>query len=406
MNEITSNEKYTLDFVKQNSEGVEEYSGAQLNELFLSSGIECDGKFFVGLCFGLLLEEEKSKSMSYEKFTFIKYEIYNKIQKMFQTTKTGFLIKKERSCCSIIAVFLEEDREDFVEKYLLKVKSSIKAERGIDLHIGVGMPISNVKQLIMTYEASKYAYDLYFFDPKDIIVYMDIKRDHRLSFDEVYEQLLEEVYRAILAKDKNVYENIENVLQAIGSIHFGNRYATVNRCIMFIGELGKKLRDLNPIAANWRLEQEELQEKLRHQSTFHSVIEIVINFYKHLIPRIYHSVEKGNMYEIIEIKKYILKNYMKEITLKDMSDIMCVSPTYFSTFFKNATGKNFKTYLTEVRMEEALKLVLRSNMKTYEISEHVGYNNVRRFVDAFKSIYKMSPMEYRKVHGNEPHQKK
>lgn len=54
-------------------------------------------------------------------------------------------------------------------------------------------------------------------------------------------------------------------------------------------------------------------------------------------------------------------------------------------------------YLTSIRMEEAIKLLIQTDAKTYEIGEKVGYNNVRRFVDAFKQIYSMSPMEYRKT---------
>jgi two-component system response regulator YesN len=123
------------------------------------------------------------------------------------------------------------------------------------------------------------------------------------------------------------------------------------------------------------------------------------------MPVIYHSVEQGNVQEIMRIKDYIKKNYMKDISIKELSLLMYLSPSYFSTAFKNATGKNFKAYLTEIRMEEALKLVLRTNMKTYEIAEAVGYNNVRIFVDAYKSTYKMSPLEYRKVHANELWQK-
>lgn len=53
-------------------------------------------------------------------------------------------------------------------------------------------------------------------------------------------------------------------------------------------------------------------------------------------------------------------------------------------------------YLTSIRMEEAIKLLRTTDLKTYEIGEKVGYNNVRRFVDAFKQIYNVSPMEYRK----------
>ena len=48
-------------------------------------------------------------------------------------------------------------------------------------------------------------------------------------------------------------------------------------------------------------------------------------------------------------------------------------------------------------MEEAIKLLIQTDAKMYEIGEKVGYNNVRQFVDAFKQIYSMSPMECRKT---------
>ena len=53
--------------------------------------------------------------------------------------------------------------------------------------------------------------------------------------------------------------------------------------------------------------------------------------------------------------------------------------------------------ISDFRMEEAIKLLIQTDAKMYEIGEKVGYNNVRRFVDAFKQIYSMSPMEYRKT---------
>lgn len=46
--------------------------------------------------------------------------------------------------------------------------------------------------------------------------------------------------------------------------------------------------------------------------------------------------------------------------------------------------------------KKALQYLQETDMKTYEISEQVGYNNVRRFVDAFKQRYGVSPMEYKK----------
>ena len=81
---------------------------------------------------------------------------------------------------------------------------------------------------------------------------------------------------------------------------------------------------------------------------------------------------------------------------KELADVACVSQNYFSALFKKETGQNYKAYLTSIRMEEAIKLLRTTDLKTYEIGEKVGYNNVRRFVDAFKQLYNVSPMEYRK----------
>ena len=50
-------------------------------------------------------------------------------------------------------------------------------------------------------------------------------------------------------------------------------------------------------------------------------------------------------------------------------------------------------------MEEAIKLLIQTDAKMYEIGEkvRVSPDATNAFVDAFKQIYSMSPMEYRKT---------
>lgn len=86
-----------------------------------------------------------------------------------------------------------------------------------------------------------------------------------------------------------------------------------------------------------------------------------------------------------------------DLSIKELSDVACVSQNYFSAMFKKETGQNYKAYLTSIRMEEAIKLLRQTDYKTYAIGEKVGYNNVRRFADAFKQMYKVSPMVYKKT---------
>ncbi|MNI97380.1 Bifunctional transcriptional activator/DNA repair enzyme AdaA [compost metagenome] len=78
-----------------------------------------------------------------------------------------------------------------------------------------------------------------------------------------------------------------------------------------------------------------------------------------------------------------------------MAALLYMNPYYFSSFFKKHTGQNFKSYLTEVRMGHALRLLLQSDLMVYEIAELVGYNNARHFSDMFKKKYGKLPQEYK-----------
>lgn len=100
--------------------------------------------------------------------------------------------------------------------------------------------------------------------------------------------------------------------------------------------------------------------------------------------------------EIARVKKYIQENYYKKITLKMLADMIGMNATYFSVFFKKNAGENYIAYITKVRMKEAHRLLISTDLLTYEIAEKVGYNTVRRFTDTFRKTYGLNPTEYKK----------
>ena len=46
-------------------------------------------------------------------------------------------------------------------------------------------------------------------------------------------------------------------------------------------------------------------------------------------------------------------------------------------------------------MREAMKLLMASDMKTYELAEAVGYHDVRTFTDKFREVFGDSPSAYK-----------
>ena len=93
---------------------------------------------------------------------------------------------------------------------------------------------------------------------------------------------------------------------------------------------------------------------------------------------------------------YVRDHYEdKELSIESICDYLNVSAAYFSTVFKRETGKTFINYLTDFRMEKAVRMLLEKNEKTYVIAQAVGYSDPNYFSYAFKKKYGMSPSKYR-----------
>ncbi|MCB6804169.1 helix-turn-helix domain-containing protein, partial [Enterocloster bolteae] len=69
--------------------------------------------------------------------------------------------------------------------------------------------------------------------------------------------------------------------------------------------------------------------------------------------------------------------------------------SYFSTVFKKETGKSFVSYVTDYRMEQAARLLIETNEKSYVIAQKVGYTDPNYFSYVFKRKFGVSPSKYR-----------
>jgi len=94
--------------------------------------------------------------------------------------------------------------------------------------------------------------------------------------------------------------------------------------------------------------------------------------------------------------EYVLNNVEDDITLKSVSEHLCISKNYFCSLFKQETGENFLEYVTRVKMERAKKLLKMGTFKAYEISYMLGYQETGYFSRIFKKYSGYSPTEYRK----------
>lgn len=104
--------------------------------------------------------------------------------------------------------------------------------------------------------------------------------------------------------------------------------------------------------------------------------------------------EKRDVIE--EAKKYMNKNFNRNISLNEISERFFINPYYFSQLFKKKTGETYQNYLIRLRVDRAKKLLEETNLKLYEICELIGYTDINHFNKIFERIIGVKPGEYKR----------
>ncbi|AOY74632.1 response regulator transcription factor [Clostridium formicaceticum] len=143
-----------------------------------------------------------------------------------------------------------------------------------------------------------------------------------------------------------------------------------------------------------------LDEKLNYTSfsrlyTFNNVRSYVLSLYETIIDRYTGDSSEKYSYVMRKSIQYIKENYAQNLTLSSIAAHVEISNSYLSLLFKQETGVNLITYITNYRIEKAKELLLTSNCKIYEIAQMVGFENSYYFSKVFKEITGMTCKQYK-----------
>lgn len=97
---------------------------------------------------------------------------------------------------------------------------------------------------------------------------------------------------------------------------------------------------------------------------------------------------------------YMIGNYMHDISLNDVANVVNLSPVYFSGLFKKEIGENFIDYLNRVRIDAAKNMLKDVRYHISEVAESCGFSDTRYFARIFKRIVGITPSDYRKRQTN------
>lgn len=99
---------------------------------------------------------------------------------------------------------------------------------------------------------------------------------------------------------------------------------------------------------------------------------------------------------ITEAKRFIMKNYNRNIQLKDVANHVFLSPNYFHKLFTQVTGITPHQYIINQKINAAKKMLLESDATITDIIINCGFSSQSYFNAIFKREVKITPNDYRK----------
>lgn len=156
-----------------------------------------------------------------------------------------------------------------------------------------------------------------------------------------------------------------------------------------IESLGGDIKELNPDI----LQRSFVDNAVKDEKNFVKKLESILIFALE-----YRDSKSTGRYAdiILKAKKYIEQNYSDQnTTLTTVAEFVCLSPNHFSTIFSQECKTTFIEYLTNVRIENAKRLIKTTEMKGYDIAYECGFSDPHYFSYIFKKNTGLTPREYK-----------
>ncbi len=157
-------------------------------------------------------------------------------------------------------------------------------------------------------------------------------------------------------------------------------FATPDPLVLHIGLAIKNVIQNNPSGS--RLYAETMINAL--------VVHLLQNYSarKPIIKKYPHGLSKVNLHQITE---YISSNLDRDLSLKELSNLLHMSPHYFCHLFKNSMGMTPHQYVIQTRVNRARELLLTRKYSISQVALIVGFANQSHLNRHCKKLLGVTP---------------
>lgn len=355
-------------------------------------------KYFVILNFRIINSKKVKNDLGIEKYHISLIDLSDYIKSIFSKFNLFHLINERDDIIIIIGgnypdeTYLLQKIHDILNSFIEIYENNI-----LELNIGIGNVVDYFWNMKISYDNSCQALEYNFFFPQNNIFDIhDIVRRNNIDSN-IYlcnkeDQLIQLIYKKDLIGIQNwINDFYEEILVNCNTKYliFNNIYSILSNILKLLYNMSINTKDIEDIILN----------TYTNLSTIGNSTEIInwlFNILKIICDKLDESIKSQHEHLCNNVITYIKDNFdKKDLSLNEIALFVNVSPAYLSALFKKQIGENISTIITNIRIENACKLLENTNLSLKEISEKVGYINQYYFSSCFKKKMNKNPSIYR-----------
>ncbi|MGH4140053.1 response regulator [Clostridium sp.] len=326
-----------------------------------------------------------------ENYDLVMFGIANILEEIIGWFCKNVVFETDNSTIAIIMNDIDNDIFTIAQK----CKRSINQYLHLSVSIGIGRHYERPQDISVSYkEAIQSVENRFTIGKNSIISINDIDVSGDIMFRYPYKTVENLIRYVKIGAVERVEEIFDSFIEDIRNKNSNSPKLIKSYISEFIFSISKELM-VEEISIKEILGDElEYVNKLNNLETLSEVKDTLKKIITEITNYIFNLKKANKKRNIDLINDYINENYMEDISLKNISKHIFISPSYISTLIKENYNENFVDRVTRLRVEESKLLLLSGRDKVYEIAEKVGYKDRRYFSEIFKKCTGLTPKGY------------
>lgn len=335
----------------------------------------------------------------------VEFVIRNVVEELMAETHQCYIVDVDNVLACLVN-FGPNGEADAVEE-LMRVADEARRFIGDKFHIfftvSISQEHSSVYKIPQAYaeclEAMEYKMVM---GSGKIIGYRDIAGRDAISSGYTYyypllieQQLINYIkvgdYKGAFGIIEEVFE--KNLLEGAGAVQMA-------QCLMFnlVGTVLKTMNELSALHKSDFLKELNPTERLLGCDTVEEIKIELSSILKNVCDYVQEARRNENTSFYEKVKEFIVKNYKNSgLSVNAIGEYFDMAPSYVSKLFKEQTGESLLDFMNGVRISKAKEYLMHHPYTVQEVSDMVGYNDLKTFTRYFKKYEGITPGKFKET---------